>query len=171
MKLSIHPALNEKLIKQKKLYVKVTEFAKLLPSFEETIIENEFTADKYCRLGYHHGKLPLDWNINWYTNTPTNYPKEKLTEVGLVNVYINCMSLFGDNCYQFGHQELTKVLPEIKVHFYDHWNSTFYFLPEEARDGLDKLEQWYISTKEKTQEYLKNKRLEELRLELEKLGG
>lgn len=168
--MKIHPVLADKLKKQKAIYEKVTKFAELLPLFSNRIIEDELTGEEYAKLDYKFGKLPLSWNINWYTNTPTNYPQEKHTEIGFVNVYINTHSLFGDKLASFASQELGKVIPSISVHFYDRLNSTFYFLPDEAEEGLKKLEQWYVETKDKCDAYLKEQRKIELQKELEKLG-
>lgn len=165
----LHPTLQAKLARTKTEYQKVTAFAELLPMFSNKIIDGEFTGDNYSRICDRYGKLYLAWGVNWYTNTPTNYPKEKHSEVGFVNVYINTYSLFGDKCASFASQELGKVLPSISVHFYDGLNSTFYFLPHEAEDGLNKLESWFVETSAKCAEYLKQKRKAELERELEQL--
>jgi hypothetical protein len=164
--MKIHPKLKDKLRVTRVTYEKVTKFAELLPMFRDVIIESEITGECYHRLGYKFGSLYLAWGINWYTNPPTNYPEEKSNEVGFVNVYINCISLFGDDCYSFAHVELAKVLSSIKVHFYDDMNSTFYFLPSEVDDGLAKLDAWYIETKSKVGGYLKQKKKAELEKQL-----
>jgi len=164
---NIHPKLLDKLIKQKREYVKVTKFAELLPMYAEKIIQDEAAGEEYYQLASKHGKLYCAWGINWQTNTPTNYPEEKHSQVGFVNVYINCMSLFGDNCYKFAHEELAKT--PIKVHFYDSWNTTFYFLPEEAQEGLNLLEKWFVETHSKCDTYLKGERRKELEKELAEL--
>lgn len=166
---TLHPKLSEKLNTQRAKYEKVTAFAELLPLFSHEIIEGEFTGDTYCKLKDRFEKLYCAWGINWYTNTPTNYPAEKHSQVGFVNVYINTYSLYGENCSQFASENLGKALSEIKVHFYDGLNSTFYFLPHEAEEGLKRLEQWYIDTKSKCDEYLKQKRKAQLEKELESL--
>lgn len=168
--MKIHQTLLDKLARTKKQYEKVTAFAKLLPMFEKQIIEGELTPERYCKLSDRHGKLYCAWGINWYTNTPTNYPKEEHSEVGFVNVYINCHSLFGDQCYTFGHIELGKILSDIKVHFFDSSNTAFYFLPEEAEDGLNKLEAWSVETHSKCDAYLKQKRKAELERQLKELS-
>jgi len=141
----------------------------LLPLFSEEIIAREYTDESYCKLADRFGKLYCPWGINWSTNTPTNYPTEKHSQIGFVNVYINNVSLFNDDCYQFACVELGKILPEIQVHFYDSLNTNFYFLPHEAEAGLKRLEQWFIETYAKSAEYRKQKRKEELQRELEKL--
>lgn len=170
MSKELHPKLAEKLQATRAEYEKVTAFAKLLPLFSAEIIEGEFTGETYCKLNRSFGKLYCAWGINWYTNTPTNYPTEKHSQVGFVEIYINNMSIFNDALYQFASEELGKVLPEIQVHFYDRLNSTFYFLPHEAEAGLKRLEQWFIETKAQCDDYLKKKRKEELQRQLEKLS-
>lgn len=166
----IHPALKAKLAAKKTNFEKVTEFAEILPMFSKEIIDGEVTGEEYHRLEYRYGALPLNWGINWYTNLPINYPYEKKVVNGFVNVYINTYSLFGYASQDFASDELSKIIPSIKVHFYDSLNSTFYFLPEEAEDGLKKLEAWYINTKNQCDSYLKKKRKEQLEKELLELS-
>jgi hypothetical protein len=137
--------------------------------WDKIIIEQEYTG-RFCQLSNSYGKLPCNWGINWFTGIPINYPKKNHTELGFVSIYVNCFSLFNDNLHDFVYQELHKVIPSISVHFYDVMNSTFYFLPDEAEEGLKKLEQWYVETKGKCDAYLKEKRKIELQKELEKLG-
>lgn len=170
MNKTLHPKLKEKLNNIHSKYEKVNSFAELLPIFSDEIINGEFTGETYCTLEYNFGKLYCAWGINWYADTPLNYPKEKHHQVGFVGVYINNMSLFNDALYQFSSEKLGEVLPEIQVHFYDQLNSTFYFLPHEAEAGLKRLEQWYIETKALCDDYLKKKRKEELQRELDKLS-
>lgn len=169
MKKKLHPKLVEKLDATRANYEKVTVFAELMPLFGNEIIEGEHTGETYFKLKDRFGKMYFAWGINWLTNTPTNYPTEKHSQVGFVNVYINAITLFGDDCHHFAHEELGKALPEIQVHFYDNLNSTFYFLPHEAEAGLKRLEQWYLQTKSKCDDYLKTKRKEALQRELEAL--
>jgi len=168
--MKIHPVLAAKLVNQKVKYQKVTKFAQLLPLFSERIIEDEIDGLSYYKLSGFYGRLTCTWGINWYITTPTNYPKKEHKEVGFVNVYINTYSLFGEKLASFASQELHKAIPSISVHFYDAMNSTFYFLPDEAEEGLKKLEQWYVETKSKCDDYLREKRKIELQKELEKLG-
>jgi hypothetical protein len=168
---TIHPELAAKLKLLTEKYHKVTAFAELLPMFNREIIESELTTEHFSKLAYRYGKLDLAWGANWYTNIPTNYPSETHKELGFVHVYINTYSLFGDACSDFASTELGLALPHISVHFYDALNSTFYFLPHEAQDGLDKLEDWYVSTKAKCDEYLKGKRKAALERELKELQG
>lgn len=150
---------------------KVTEFAELLPVFADIIIRDEITGSSYCRLGERFGKLPLDWGINWQTTKPTNYPDDYPEFTGAINVYINSYSLFGDKCAAFGRKELKAIIGKIKVFFFDHWNTTFYFKPDEVEEGLKTLEAWYVQTCEGVGEYLKQERKKELEAELSKLEG
>lgn len=162
---NIHPALVNKLKEQEEEYVKVTAFAELLPMFSSKIIENEHNGERYCKLGSTYGKLYYPWDINWFTNRPTNYPEDQC-QTGFVSVYINTITLFGDKLSTFASGELGKVVPTIKVHFYDHWNSTFYFLPDEVTEGLQKLSDWFVDTKTKCDAQLKKIKKEELERQL-----
>lgn len=162
--------LIEKLAAQKAKYEKVTAFAALLPLFRNRIISEELTGESYAKLSDYAGRVYCAWGVNWHTNTPTNYPTENHSQGGFVNVYINTYSLFGDKLASFASQKLGEVLPSIEVHFYDALNSTFYFLPHEAEDGLKKLEAWYLGAKAQCDAHLKRMRVEELKLELEKLS-
>jgi len=162
--------LVEKLDAMKAKYEKVTAFADLLPLFQSRIIADELTGESYARLSDYAGRLYCAWGVNWQTSTPTNYPQEKHSQVGFVNVYINSYSLFGDKLYEFASQKLGEVLPSIEVHFYDALNSNFYFLPHEAEAGLKKLEAWYLDTKAQCDAQLKKMRVEELQRELEALS-
>lgn len=165
----IHPKLALKLSNDKEKYKKVTAFAKLLPMYEDVIIGNEYTGECFCKLSNHYDKICFDWGINWYVNTPTNYKKEITDKIGFVSVYINCIVLFGESMYSFAQQELSKTIPNIKVHFYDVYNTTFYFLPSEVEEGLFKLNEWFISVKSKQDEYLKQKKIKKLEEQLLKL--
>ncbi len=166
----IAPQLVEKLAATKAKYEKVTAFAALLPMFKGRIISEELTGESYAKLSDYAGKLYCAWGVSWYTNTPTNYPEQKHSQVGFVNVYINSISLFGVKLYDFASQKLGEVLPSIDVHFYDAMNSNFYFLPHEAEAGLKKLEAWYLDTKAQCDAHLKKMRVEELKRELEGLS-
>lgn len=166
----IAPQLIEKLAAKKAEYEKVTAFAALLPLFKDRIISEELTGESYAKLSDFAGKLYCAWGVNWYTNTPTNYPQESHSQVGFVNVYINTYSLFGDKLSSFASQKLGEVLPSIEVHFYDALNSTFYFLPHEAEAGLKKLEEWHLDTKTQCDTQLRKLRVEELKRELEGLS-
>lgn len=166
----IHPTLKKKLDEKKKKYMKVSAFAELLPMFANRIIDNEYTGEYYNKFQDYYGKLPLAWGVNWYTNTPTNYPTETHKEVGFVNVYINTYSLFGSELSNYASLELSEAIREIRCHFFDYLNTTFYFLPDEAEAGLKRLEQWYVETKSKTDAELRRQRKAALERELESLN-
>lgn len=172
MSKKIHPTLATKLLQQKKKYEKITAFAELFPQYSRNILDYESTGESYFKLTERHKSLYLAWGACWQVSPPTNYPEDQLDSkpFGLVSVYINVISLFGDSVpHSFGHSSLGDVLKGIKVHFYDSWNSTFYFLPEELEEGLDKLNDWYVDTKAKIEPYLKQKRKEELEKQLKEL--
>jgi hypothetical protein len=166
----IHPKLVEKLKQTRIKYAKVSAIAERIPLFAENIINNEIDGDSYCRLADRFGQLYCAWGINWQTYRPLNYPEARGFPGAYVVVYINAMALFPEDCYHFATTELGKILPLIKVDYYDNLNSTFYFLPEEVDEGLQKLEAWYIQTQSQCAEYRKTQRKAELLRELEDLA-
>ena len=166
----MHPKLQQELTDKAITYHKVSDFVRLLPLFEEIIIRHELTGDEYCNLADHYKSIPLDWGINWYTNTPCNYPYPKHSYSGLIKVYISTTRLFTPKLGSFALAELELTLPDIKVHFYDALNTTFYFLPEEVEEGLEKLNNWYVKTKEKQNVYLRAQKKKELEDQLKKLN-
>jgi len=167
----IHSVLLKDIEEIKEHYTKVTEFAELLPIYSEVILNKKLTGDNYCELANRYKQLYADWGIKWYIQTPANYPELTSKHKGFVTIYINCMALFGDDIYHMAYKELHDTLPSIKVHFYDVLNSTFYFLPEEAEEGLEKLNNWYLRVKEKSSEFLKQQRKLKLQAELDKLNN
>jgi hypothetical protein len=166
----MHPKLQQELTDKAVTYHKVSEFARLLPLFEGKIISEKLTGDEYCELGDQYKSIPLAWGINWCTNTPTNYPYPKCEYCGLVDVYISTTHLFSSELRSFASTELGLILPDITVHFYDALNTTFYFLPEEVEEGLEKLNNWYVKTKEKQNVYLRAQKKKELEDQLKKLS-
>lgn len=165
----LHILLAEEMEAQYKNYLEVTAFAKMFHQYSHIIVSRAFTADMYCNFADQYKTLPLAWGICWNPHMPTNYPYDKMQHKGYVSVYINCMSLFGDNFYHPAIEELAFVKNSIRCFYYDNMNSTFYFLPEELPDGLEKLHDWYVATKAKIEPYLKQKKKEELEKQLKAL--
>lgn len=165
----IHPTLALKLDETRKRYEKVTAFAEKLSVFADTIILHEFEGNHYENLANRWGKMPAQWGIHWWVERPSNYPDDKLYPPS-VAIYINCTSLFyRDNYYDEHHKTLEALAQELKVVFYDHLNTTFYFAPEDVEDGLNKLETWYVTEISRKGEYDKKARKQELLKELEQL--
>ncbi len=167
--MKLHPALQTRLKETKERYEQVTLFAEKLPMFADQIISSEHTGDSYCSLARHYKGMYFNWDINWGAHRPTNYPEDQPCEIGLVNVYINCMSLFHDDLYSFARSELDKVVGKIKYYFYDDLNSTFYFKPDEVEAGLDAIVEWYNSTKAYADAQLKEIKRKELKRQLKEL--
>lgn len=166
----IHPKLVKKLEKFEIEYQQVTAFTKLLPLFADRIIDCEFTGDRYCELGQKYKQLYFSWGINWGVNRPTNFPEDQEYHEGLVNVYINCMSLFHDDIYHIAQKELWEAMRDVPCYYTDVLNSTFYFKPDEIEVGLEALNTWYIKVKDSTQDYLKEQKRKKLLKELEQLN-
>jgi hypothetical protein len=166
---NIHPKLAERLTKLKDKYKRVTEFAELLPIFEERIIEYEFTKDQHCVLSSHYKDLDFGWNVNWITQVPFNFPEYEECHRGLICIYINCIVLFHEDVYDLAYRELETVMKEVPCYFVDHLNSTFYFKPEEIEDGLEALHTWYLKVKSEGATYIKEKKRRALMQQLEEL--
>jgi hypothetical protein len=166
----IHPKLKLKLDTIKKDYQKVTAFAELLSLFAGRIIDREFTGDRYCELADYYKQIPFNWGINWGVNSPTNFPDDKYHQ-GLVNVYINCMSLFHDDVYHIAQKELWEAMKDVPCYYTDVLNSTFYFKPDEIEVGLEALNNWYVKVKDSTQDYLKEQKRKQLQAQLQELDN
>jgi hypothetical protein len=168
----MHPRLQVKLNEKAAKYAKVTTFAKLLPMFENEILNDEHTADKYCQLSMRYKTVYLAWGINWTLHKPTNFPDARsFDEKGLVNVYLNCMSLFPEDLYHFAQKRLYEAMKDVPAYFVDELNSTWYFKPEEVELGLEVINEWFVKTAELGTEHLKQKKRERLQAELEKLNA
>jgi hypothetical protein len=166
----IHPKLVKKLEKFEIEYQQVTAFAKLLPLFADRIIDCEFTGDRYCNLTDRYKLIGFPWGVNWYVNRPTNFPEDEEYHEGLVNVYINCLTLFHDDLYHLAQKELWEAMKDVPCYYTDILNSTFYFKPNEIEVGLEALNAWYIKVKDSTQDYLKEQKRKKLLKELEQLN-
>jgi hypothetical protein len=165
----IHPKLKLKLDTSKKEYQKVTAFAEVLPLFASQIIDCEFTGDRHCRLGTHYKQLHFPWNINWCVNRPTNFPEDEQFHEGLVNVYINCLTLFHEDLYHVAQKELWEAMKDVPCYYTDVLNSTFYFKADEIEVGLEALNTWCIKVKDSTQNYLKEQKRKQLQAQLQEL--
>ena len=166
---NLHPQLQKRLEAKIEEYQKVTTFAEKLPLFADQIISSEHTGESYCELAMYYNGVRFNWGINWTVRRPTNYPEDQPCEIGLVNVYINCISLFHDDMYTFAYNELDKTVGKINCYFYDDLNSTFYFKPDEIEAGLDAIVQWYNSVKTQSDVYLKEIKRKELERQLKAL--
>jgi hypothetical protein len=165
----IHPKLVKKLEKFEAEYQQVTAFAKLLPLFADRIIDCEFTGDRYCELAGRYKQLRFDWGISWGVKRPSNFPEEQEYHEGLVNTYINCMSLFHDDIYHLAQKELWEAMKDVPCYYTDVLNSTFYFKPDEIEVGLEALNNWYVKVKDSTQDYLKEQKRKQLQAQLQEL--
>jgi hypothetical protein len=162
----IHPELQADLANKVKEYKNCTEFAALIPLFSKEIIRSKFEGNQYFRLSDTYKETYFAWGINWQTNKGTNHPKELPMPQGLVNVYINCIHMFGEDVYSETNASVNKLATEVECYYYDRSNSTFYFLPEQLEAGLEKINDWYVTTKGSIEGILKQKKIEKLQAEL-----
>lgn len=165
----IHPKLVKKLENIENEYQQVTAFSKLLPLFADRIIDCEFTGDRYCQLADRYKQTPFNWGINWTLTKPTNFPEDEEYHEGLLNVYINCVSLFHEDIYHFAQKELWEAMKDVQCYYTDTLNSTFYFKPDEIEVGLEALNNWYNQVKAKSTDYLKEQTRKRLQAELQEL--
>lgn len=171
MKQKIHPDLAAKLKETTDRYAKVTAFAERLPLFASRIIADEITGENYSSLSSNYKTLYFNWGIKWTMRQELTNRKELLkpSEVGLVDVYINCCSLFPDDCYAEASKSLHDAMQDVPVFYTDWLNSTFYFKPDEVENGLEALHNWYATMQGKIKEIRQANRKAELLAELAKL--
>ena len=166
--MKIHPKLAEKLKEKKKEYELVTAFAVKLPLYADKIISNEYVGLVHVPLAYRFKTLPLDWGVNWTLSKPTNYHHDTF-QSGLISVYVNSYSLFGDISSEVD-TELTREFSNSKnIYFIDWLNSTFYVTPEQLEEFLEHLHNWYVLCKSKADTIRKEQKVKELREQLERL--
>jgi hypothetical protein len=162
----IHPELQTALLNKAKEYKNCTEFSALLPLFSKRILRDRVEGNEYCQLDGWYKETYFAWGINWHTTKGGNHPKELPMPQGLVNIYINCSSMFGGDVFSETNASVNKLATEIECYYYDDLNSSFYFLPEQLEDGLDKINDWYVATKGSIEGILKQKKIEKLQAEL-----
>jgi hypothetical protein len=166
----IHPELQAELVNIAKKYKNCTEFAALIPLFSKRILRDKVEGIEYVQLADRYKETYFAWGINWQTTKGCNHPKELPMPRGLINIYINCMNMFGDAVYEETNDSINKLAIEVDCYYYDALNSSFYFLPEQLEAGLDKINDWYVTTKGSIEGILKQKKIEKLQAELLKLS-
>lgn len=162
------PELQKKLDEQKALYVEVQKFAEIVPMFKDEIIRHEYTSDRYCKFTERYKDMYFAWGICWSVHEPTNYEGE-YNGTGTVSVYVNCLTLFHDDLYNFATTELFKTMQHVPMFHNDVLNSTFYFEPHQVEHGLDMIVSWYNRVKAEGDKILKQKTYEKLKRQLEEL--
>lgn len=162
----IHPELQADLANKVKEYKNCTEFAALIPLFIKRILRDKVEGVKYVKLANEYKETYFDWGINWQTNKAFNHPEELPMPRGLITVYINCMSMFVEDAYTETNSSINKLATEVECYYYDNFNSSFYFLPEQLEAGLDKINDWYVTTKGSIDDILKQKKIARLQAEL-----
>ena len=60
--------------------------------------------------------------------------------------------------------KLNEHMQDTPVYFYDGWNSTFYFKPNEIENGLEDLRGWYLDTKANIDAFLKENAVKNCKL-------
>jgi hypothetical protein len=162
----IEPTLQDKLVLKAEEYKKCTEFADKIPLFADRIILSEATGEFYFKLADRYKETYFAWGINWQVNKAINHPKKLPMPQGLVNIYINCYHIFGEDVYSETNASVNKLATEIECYYYDDSNSSFYFLPEQLEAGLEKINDWYVTTKGSIDSILKQKKIAKLQAEL-----
>lgn len=162
----IHPELQKKLLYSVKEYKDCTEFAALIPLFAKQIIESEATGEEYFRLADRYKQTYFAWGINWQTDKGVNHPESLPMPRGLINIYINCISMFGDDVYCETNKTINELGEVIDCYYYDALNSSFYLLPEQIEAGLELINDWYVKTKGSIDGILKQKKIAKLQAEL-----
>ena len=164
----------EELNKLKEKMEKAKILAERLPIFEEKIIKGKMAYDsEWLNFGDRYKKIPLDWGINrglYKDKTSreiTNYEYEigKPYEKFLFSIYVNQLSLFGEN----DRFEIYEALKDVKIFFIDKMNTHFYIEDEHIEHFLDTLNDWYLEQKAGLVEYRRKKKISELKKELSKL--
>jgi hypothetical protein len=162
----IHPELQTILVNKAKEYKDCTKFAALIPLFSKQILRDKVDGNNYVQLANIYKDTYFTWGINWQTNKGSNHPKKLPMPRGLINIYINNIHMFGDEVYGETTDSLNNLTKEIECYYYDGLNSSFYFLPEQLEAGLDKINDWYVTTKGSIEGILKQKKIEKLQAEL-----
>lgn len=162
----IHPELQEKLVLKAKAYKACTEFSKLIPLFESTIIREKATGDSYYTLADRYKQTYFAWGINWQVTKGVNHPENLPMPRGLINIYINCISMFGYEVYDETNASLNELAKVVNYYYYDESNSYFYFLPEQLEAGLELINDWYVKTKGSIEGIWKQKKIAKLQAEL-----
>jgi hypothetical protein len=162
----IHPELQTALVNKAKEYKDCTEFAALIPLFSKSIIRDKNDGNNYYKLADRYKETYFAWGINWQTNKGYNHPKDLPMPRGLINIYINCINMFVEDVYTETNSSINKLATEVDCYYYDGLNSSFYFLPEQLEAGLDKINDWYVTTKGSIEGILKQKKIEKLQAEL-----
>ena len=160
--------LETRLANKRKKYEKVTQLVEQLPMFKDRIISNEITGEHFEELASHYKGVYFAWGINLCTNEPTNYEGHYKNQI-TVNVYCNCISMFGEDLYNYANRTLHISMQDVPMFHNDALNSTFYFEPHQVELGLDTIVAWYNEVKAKGDIILKQKRKEELERQLKEL--
>ena len=162
----IHQELQKKLAHKVQEYKECSEFASLIPLFAKQIIESEATGEDYFQLAGRYKQTYFAWGINWQTNKGVNHPESLPMPRGLINIYINCISMFGDEVYTETNTSINELAKVVDCYYYDDLNSSFYFLPSQLEAGLELINDWYVKTKGSIDGILKQKKIAKLQAEL-----
>ena len=164
-------AYEQELVELRLKMEKAEKFAKKIPCFEEKIIQNKYTGEEeYIPFGERYKGIHLNWGINrcrfisGTNRTITNYNKTPYSEY-LFCMYFNTLTLYDSH----NKHDLEKIADKVNVYFYDGLNSTFYVKDEYIEEFLDKASEWYKEAREKEIKMREEKRIFELKKELENL--
>lgn len=137
----------EKEIEKFKLKIeKSKKFAEKFPVFEKTIMDKKIDENFTGQIDKKYKDIYFDWGINRYfykDNRNITNCKREIKDTYLFNIYINTLSLYGSH-NDFGLKDL-----DIKCFFFDILNTTFYIEEKNIEDALNKLNDWYLTAKQK----------------------
>lgn len=149
--------------------IEAQKFAEKFPAWSENILANKFTDEFTGQIASTYKGLYYPWGIKRFfyreRDNVTNY-RGDFTPQYLWNLYINQLSIFGDNYADTGVYEIHN---SVDVFFFDHLNTTFYATDEQIIPLLDALSVWYEKAKAINDEFRKEKKKKDLLAQLEKL--
>jgi len=147
---------------------KAEKFAEKLTIFTNRIIEQKITGEEEgIDFGSYYKNLPLTWGINRFfhntTKNITNYGSTEIINKYLFHLYFNTLILYDSHA----KYEIEKLAD--KAFFFDSFNTTFYVEDEDIESFLNAACLWYEEAKKKAQKDKQERRVEQLKKELELL--
>jgi hypothetical protein len=153
----------------KEKMIEAQRFAEKFPDFSENILSNKFTKEFTGRMADRYKGLYYPWGINrWFYRKKENICNFKgdFEPKYLWNIYINQLSIFGDNYTDTGIYEITKT---VDVFYFDIRNTTFYATDDEIIPLLNSLADWYKEAQQVNIDFKKEKKKKKLLEELKQL--
>lgn len=167
--MKLNPEYTQELIDLEEKMFEAQRFAEKLPAFAENILKNKFTKETTGKIASTYKGLYFPWGINRHfyraRENITNY-RGDFDPQYLWSLYINEISLFGDNYTDTGVDE---IKDSVDVFFFDHLNTTFYATDDQIIALLDALADWYAKAKEINNEFRKEEQKRKLKAQLDAL--